>query len=186
MKIIEWTTAALSMFNLQFSYLNSTNTNMYFQVVNKSLQTCVHKYDSAFKIGSPTFPRTELRSLEEKKNGTYTLRVHVNSTNVTDPNFDYSYYQLFGRKPILMIRKRLGQLQMVTFDLKPKIQVLTSLPKECNITCGNRNSIIQCDSFISKGRMKCRNKLHLKLGIYSQQMHPTDTYCIKYNEIYFN
>lgn len=186
MNITTWTVALLALFKQEFSY-NST-ADSHISIANGLYTSCVYKDDLPFKKGSKTFPRSELRQIEEFEGpGTYTVK--VNFTNIDVPEgFDYSIYQVFGRDPFLMIRHREKQKQMVVFDGEPKIQEVKEYPTSCTITCPVRkkdDTIVKCGTYVSKGRMKCKD-LHLKLGIYSQQMNPTTKSCITYSDIYFN
>lgn len=180
MNIKFWTTAVLALFKPEFSF--DSTFEKHFNLHDGFLTTCVYAEDKPFKEKSPTFPRSELREIEEYDHN-INVTVDVIDHNVTS-DFDYSLWQIFDKKPFLMIRKRLGQKQLVAFDGKPKIQEIKHWPKNCIITCGRKGKI-DCEGYVAEGRFKCK-ELHLKLGIYSQQMNPKTTQCLSYGEVSIN
>lgn len=187
MEIVSFVASLLALFSLQYSYDKYPDPKGRIDFIDGVYKSCVHKGDLPFKKGSNTFPRSELRYLDEQVDGKYELIVGIKNISVS-ADFDFSYYQLFGGSPIMMIRHRVGQLQMVVFKGKPKIQEIKSLPTRCEILCG-RNGYVECDvggsKVRSEGRIRCNNKLHFKLGIYSQQMDPIGDECIEYEYVKF-
>lgn len=166
MLILSWSLTLLTaLFNVQYSYLaphEIVDVN-HITVTNGTLVTCIYPGDASFKKGSGTHPRSELRSKLEMPKGIYNISVDVLSV----PNgTDYSLYQVFGKgKPLLMIRHRKGNREMVVFDGKPKIQKLNSWPEFCEVDCLGQS--VRCGSVVSRGRLKCES-LYFKVGVYHQ------------------
>jgi len=182
MNITKWTLALVSLFNVQYSYDVSKEPidSSYIAIHNGTLRTCIYPEDKPFRKGSDTYPRAELRSREEFEYRKGTYMFHVNFTNLPNAT-DFSVWQVFGGgKPLLMVRHRDGQKQLVVFDGCPKIQEVTELPSECTVDC--KAGKVTCGVFYSYGKLKCR-KVHLKLGVYSQQKNPEEKMCIDYNEV---
>lgn len=186
MHIVTWTTLALALFNVQYSY-DVTKTPVdesHLSITNGTLKTCIYPSDKPFKKGSKTFPRSELRCLEEY-NGNNVYTFAVNHTRLPlPPTTDFSVWQVFGSgKPLLMLRHRSGQPQMVVFDGEPKIQPVESIPKECTLDC--KVGKVTCGRYeasIKPGKLRCKS-VHLKVGVYSQQTKPKSKTCIEYREI---
>lgn len=181
-----WNAATLLLFSVQRSYV-VTDVELSSRVlfVNGSLQLCVLKGDFPFKKSSKTYPRTELRLLEEvgDDNKRYTF-----SVNFTSGDFEnLSYWQIFGSSPEVMIRVRNGEKQLVVFGGDPKIQVVDELPRRCSVTCGDargRGASVECDvGEPVKARIRCKGKLHLKLGPYLQHVDSTEDVCVMYGGV---
>lgn len=180
-----WTFATLSLFAIQYSYdiPLTPPDSAHISINNGTFTSCIYPSDKPFKESSKTYPRSELRLLQERPDGTYNVSVEILNID-TDSQQQYSLWQLFGNSPLLMIRYRNDQKQMVVFKGKPKIQTISQWPSSCSLLCG-RNGYVKCDSYISYGRINCKNKLHLKIGAYSQQMQPTAPTCITYGNVSF-
>lgn len=145
-------------------------------VSNGTLSTCIYPGDKPFKKGSNTYPRSELRSLEER-NGTIPYLFEVEVLQLPNGT-DYGIWQVFGGgSPLLMIRHRLGEHQMVVFDGSPKITRMSEFPKSCVVDC--KGGIVTCGSFSSKGSLKCED-MYFKVGIYSQAAKVEEKRCVVY------
>lgn len=176
-----WTIGLLALFNVQYSYdvAKVPVDAQHVGIVNGSLRTCIYPKDRSFKKGSKTFPRSELRSLEEF-NGKGLYSFYVNYTSLPEGT-DYSVWQVFGGgKPLLMIRSRKDEKQMVVFDGDPKIQIVSELPKHCEVDC--HNDVVRCGEYVSEGSLRC-TELHMKVGVYAQQTKPKKETCIEYGVI---
>jgi hypothetical protein len=181
MQVLYWTVQALALFSLQYSYKSSREESDYIRVANGTLRSCIYEGDRAFKRGSSTYPRAEARLLGSLPDGQYKAGVDVKEFART-PHIDYSLWQLFGSGPLVMSRYRQGGWQLVVFDGKPKIQKLTYPALNCVITC---NESVICDQGVkSVGKIKCKNKLYMKIGAYAQQMEPNATLCVTYGAVY--
>lgn len=179
-RVVTWTVSVLSLFSQQCSY-DAKDCSKHIEVVDGKLIACINPKDKPFKKGSDTFPRSELRFLDEQEDGRFNLTVEVESV----PNGDnFSLFQLFGSSPLVMVRKREGELQVVSFDGKPKIQVVKKIPRWCVVQCG-RKGYVDCDGAKSEGRIRCNDKLHFKVGIYSQQVQPAERMCAVYGDVSF-
>lgn len=183
MIISVWSLALFSLFNVQFSH-DKTNRSEYFTVSNGTLTTCIYPGDRPFKKGSKTFPRAELRYLDEQIDGVYNLTVDLLSVTAP-PGMDYSVYQLFGNGPLVMARKRFGKNQVVVFDGEPKFSPVEQFPKWCVIKCGP-SGYVTCPGVQSFGDIDCGDSLHFKIGIYAQQMDPIGRTCSSYGPVSFN
>lgn len=178
-----WTTATLALFTAQYDWtvpkdpLDPSRVS----VNNGSLSLCLFESDKSFKEKTDTLPRTELRLIEEFSDGIFNASVVMSNISLTNPASQYSVWQLFGSKPLLMLRVRNGVKQMVVFSGKPKIQVISDWPRWCVVKCGRYGSV-QCGETSSFGRIRCKDKLHMKLGPYFQGEALGDI-CITYNEV---
>lgn len=146
-----------------------------------TLRTCVYPSDKAFKKGSATQPRSELRYLSDVKSfgKIFNFEVEIKSF----PNgTDFSLWQVFGNKsPLLMIRHRGGVKQMVVFDGTPKIQTLRDFPKACQVDCIKKR--VSCGSYVSEGKLKC-DELYFKVGLYHQGKEKIkDILCSEYGAV---
>lgn len=184
MQILYWTVQALALFSLQYSYKHDLPQDSYISVKNGSLRSCIYKGDSAFKRGSKTYPRSEVRLLGSLLDGSYKAGISVMEL-AKAPHIDYSLWQLFGRGPLVMTRYREGGWQLVVFDSESKslkIQKIPSPVLTCTIVCGHS---VQCDQGLPvAGNIKCGNKLYMKIGVYAQQMKPNDTLCVTYGPMF--
>ena len=180
MLIWPWTIGILTLFKWQYSYdvQQLPMSKSHLDIVNGTLVSCIYPTDKPFKKGSPTFPRSELRSLEEFKGGNKHL-FEVNMEKLPKGT-DYSIWQVFGNgSPMLMIRHRKGRKEMVVFDGQPKIQPVDQFPVRCDVDC--KGGVIQCGNYTSKGMLKC-DKMYLKIGIYAQQVKPKEKMCAVYGK----
>lgn len=179
MLIIKWSWALISLFNWQYSYdvshvpIDKNHINV---TSNGTLMSCIYPSDKTFKKGSPTDPRSELRSLYEADNiSPSRFEVEIlklpNGTN-------YSVWQVFGdRKPLLMIRHRKGVKEMVVFNGVPKIQPVSEFPPSCVVNC--RKQVVVCGNYSSSGIPIC-NKLYFKIGVYQQHERISNVRCVEY------
>jgi len=184
MYIQAWSLALIAMFNWQYSYdvrhspMDASHLTV---TANETLLSCIYPQDKAFKKGSKTFPRSELRSLLEPKGSTaYNFSVEIKKL---PEGTDYSVWQVFGNgSPLLMVRHRQGKKQLVVFDGQPKIQVTQQFPKWCVVDCPK--SSVYCEGgYKSTGSLKCRDSMYFKLGIYNQQSKPIVKRCVEYGSI---
>lgn len=184
MDIFSWTAVVLAFFSAQYSYdaNHAIIDESHIKVHNGTLVTCVYPSDKSFKKGSPTLARSELRLLKEYEDGLYEAGVELLEYPLGDEQF--SLWQLFGKGPLVMIRQRIGQKQLVVFDGEPKIQVVSEFPERCIIKCG-REGFVRCGVYSSIGNIKCGGKLHMKVGIYAQGEDPKSAMCSKYGAIFF-
>lgn len=176
-----WNATVLSLFAVQYSY-NVSHTNIdrdHIRIENGTLVSCIYPWDLSFKEKSDTLPRSELRLLEERVDGVY--KVAVNVSEVPPLDTEFSVWQIFARSPLFMMRRRGGSFQMVTFKGKPKIINVPRILGECEVKCGV-GGYVRCDEFVSWGTMRCKNSLHVKVGIYAQGTQPFKEMCGKYNE----
>lgn len=183
MQILYWSLSLLTLFNVQYSYDISKVPidNDHVSIINGTLRTCIYPKDRTFKKGSPTFPRSELRLLEEQVDGTYNASVEVKSVEAV-AGMDYSVWQLFGNGPMVMNRVRFGKKQVVVFQGTPKFTQVDEFPNWCTIKCGPSGFVV-CPGVQSFGEIDCGDSLHLKVGIYAQQMKPKAVTCSEYGVI---
>jgi len=182
MLILKWTWALVALFNWQYSYkishlpIAKDHLNV---SDNGTLVSCIYPEDRAFKKGSPTFPRSELRSLYEAPGD---RPYKFGATVLQYPNgTDYSIWQVFGNgSPLLMLRHRNNQKQMVVFDGSPKIQVVSEFPESCIVDC--RGKQVRCGKYVSVGPLKCNKDMYFKLGAYSQVKKVSEKRCVEYGK----
>lgn len=182
MLIIKWSWALFALFNWQYSYdvshqpIDKAHINV---TGNGTLITCIYPSDKAFKKGSPTDPRSELRSVYEG-NGSFPYKFDVEILSVP-AGTDYSVWQVFGDgSPLLMMRHRQGQKEMVVFNGQPKIQVLPEFEPSCTVDCAK--GIVACGNYLSRGLSKC-SKLYFKVGVYQQHGSVVEKRCVEYGRI---
>jgi len=183
MLISYWTWAIVALFKWQYSYdvRHSPIDMAHINITEGVLRSCIYKGDRSFKKGSPTLPRAELRSIYEADgNRPYKFEVEILSV----PNgTDYSVWQIFGDgSPLLMVRHRNNQKQLVVFDGSPKIQTLGGFPRSCTLDC--TKGIVRCGDTVSLGQFKCK-KLYFKLGVYAQGTKPRKGMCVDYGRVNF-
>lgn len=183
MIIFEWTVVALALFSAQYSYRvdHTKLSERHISVVNGTLKTCIYEDDRSFKKGSPTLPRSELRLLEEFsdegiKNATVKILSHPEVSK------QFSLWQLFGNGPVVMVRNRLGQKQLVVWGGSPHIQPIEKFVEFCQVRCGPEGWV-NCEGYTSFGEIDCGDSLHLKVGVYAQGSKPKDTMCSTYGQI---
>lgn len=181
MNITFWTTLTLALFNYQYSFdapHNDVDSN-HINVTDGRLLTCIYPDDKPFKQGSNTYARSELRSKNEYDGSKpYTFSVETLSL---PSGTDYSVWQVFSKgNPFLMLRHRKGEIEMVVFKGKPKIQKLPAFPKTCQIDCIGKK--VTCGTFVSTGKFKCKN-MYFKIGVYNQQSKPEEKRCILYGNV---
>lgn len=185
MLISLWSWYLVSLFNWQYSYQLKHFPIQYDHInitASGNLLTCIYPTDKSFKKGSSTFARSELRSLYEPPgNLPYKFGTDIKAL----PNgTDYSVWQVFGNgSPLLMLRHRKGEKQMVVFDGSPKIQTVREFPKECLVDC--RAGKVSCGEYISSGSLKCNESMYFKIGVYAQQVKPKTKMCIEYGSTYY-
>lgn len=182
MLITYWTWALVSLFKWQYSY-NVPHQPIDVKYINVTqehfLRSCIYATDRSFKKGSSTLPRAELRSIYEA-NGTLPYKFEVDIKSVPNGT-DYSVWQIFGDgSPLLMVRHRNGQKQLVVFDGTPKIQTLGGFPRTCTLDCTKGK--VKCGETVSTGQFKC-GKLYFKLGVYAQGQKPRNTMCVEYGRV---
>lgn len=190
MFITSWLLTYLAFFNQQFSYDKAKEplNTKYVDVVDGKLRLCLYEGDLPFKRGSSTLPRTELREKQERGEAGSQIMYFVNFTLPEDTGknlANLSIWQVFGSGPEVMIRIRNGVKQVVVFGSKEKINIVEQLPNQCKITCGDkkgRGAMVECGSVKVEARIRCRGKMHLKIGPYAQSDDYEDV-CIHYGSI---
>lgn len=123
-------------FTYQWSYdqmdgFSDKNPNpKYFKLTPEGLEMNLYKTDKAFKQGSPTEARTELRGLGVVlDNRTYTYS--FDQFLVNEPSFDYCWCQVFGGNgPNLMLRWRSGSFQLCSLQGKKSIVNFAGKPSD--------------------------------------------------------
>jgi len=182
MLITYWTWAIIAMFNWQYSY-NQRHQPIDVKYINVThehfLRSCIYANDRPFKKGSSTLPRAELRSLYKADPSLpYSFEVELlkvpNGTN-------YSLWQIFGGgSPLLMVRHRSGQKQLVVFDGTPKMQTVSEFPRACSLNCAG--GTVKCGNYVSRGNFKCQD-MYFKIGVYAQGSKPRETMCAEYGRV---
>lgn len=183
MLITYWTWALVALFKWQYSYNVRQNPidMAHINVTGGSLRSCIFSSDRSFKKGSSTLPRSELRSIYEA-NGSLPYKFEVELLSVPNGT-DYSVWQIFGGgSPLIMVRHRNGQKQLVVFDGTPKIQTLGGFPRTCILDCARGR--VKCGDTVSTGQFKCE-RLYFKLGVYAQGTKPRNTMCVEYGRVNF-
>lgn len=169
-------------FEFQHSYDKAEFDPTYVSASSNGLLLSVYPGDKAFKVGSPTDPRNELRLLGSFAEGTdYSYSIDQLITQYV-PDYQFSFMQLFGATgPNILIRFRSGAYQIVTRNgnvhdttgVKPMTNVWTSWQVKFKLTNDNtgyvhlyRNGIL----FLAhEGPSSVGGQSIAKFGIYSQQ-----------------
>lgn len=169
---------------------------------DNGLKLCLYKSDKPFKVGSNTFPRTELRNRSViKDNVAYTLSFDRYLVNA--PTFDFSWFQVFGGdNPNLIFRWRSGSYEVlslegddtrVKFAGNPSQEVGVWVNWTTKFYLSKTNGWLQLyrNGVMVASYSKVDNAgggdSYLKLGCYAQQMDPSNdvvTY-IKNLQLYF-
>jgi hypothetical protein len=184
----------------QYSYpaesgFSSTSPNpAYFQLVKPTgLAMSLHVGDEAFKKGSATEPRTELRFLapiSDNKDYVYQWDQYL----MDEPKFDYAWSQVFGTNgPAFILRWRSGSMQLlqdqatkqvmkfVDSSITPASEVGKWIRYRFEFKCSSkgdgycklyRNDVLMCSNNNVKNSIGAN--AYLKNGIYSQQMPPSN------------
>ncbi len=181
-------------FNFQYSYdQNTTPVNSKYFTISQpnGLEINIYSSDKPFKQGNTTFPRSELR-------GTAVILDNVKYTLIFDqfivnaPTFDFCFVQIFGGKgPNLIVRYRKGVYELLSdagihkqFSFKSGIQPSELVGKWTNwkieflldnssgYTKVYRDSTLEVDT--GPGNNSGNNNSYLKLGLYAQQMKPSN------------
>lgn len=153
------------------------------------LEMNLYKDDKAFKQGSPTQPRTEIRGLGvimDNRKYIYSFDQFL----VNEPAFDYCWVQLFGGNgPNLMLRWRSGSFQLCSLQGDKSITDFAGKPSDdvgkwvnwklefiLSMTDGYckvfRNDVLVITS--PPGNNSGENDSYIKNGIYAQQMKPAN------------
>lgn len=163
----------------------------YFDFVGDGLTVSLHEGDQPFKKGSNTFPRSELRFTEERPDGEYWFNLTATFLQVPE-GMQFSWMQVFASSPVVMLRVRNDVTQMVSFDSKSKITEF-ALDRDAenryalriNAKKDGKVSLYINDELLVSvpAKIRSRDKLHLKLGVYAQQMDPVGITSVRFKDV---
>lgn len=163
----------------------------YFSFNGSGVTVNLYEGDLPFKERTNTFPRTEMRFLDQYGTGSYRFEVDVDFLSIPI-DMQFSWFQLFASNPGIMLRFRNGESQFVAFHSKYKINKIDFVPS------GHHHFSVEVkdgrDGYAKLGidgvdilsvpcKWKFRNKLHVKLGPYAQQMDPVGLTSIRYHNL---
>jgi len=179
-------------FNLQYSYDKDPEfEEQYFKITDEGLEINIYKDDNPFLQGSKTDPRSELRGLTSIKDNVNYVLTWEQCLKTYPTNFSFAFFQLFAKDgPNIMLRCKNDKHELLALQGKNKI-----VPIEMNIledigkfvswkiefslsAVGGYIKVYKNDTCIGQildANTSGQNDSYLKLGIYAQDMSPTDT-----------